>query len=279
MTVKTYAEKLMKIDRRILYLLLFISVFYIIMNPIGLPIQINPASRALVATIKALPDGSTVFFSSDFSTQGKVEVFPECIAAVRLLIQKKVNIVFASFIVAEGALWPPQVLQVLSKEVDAANYKYGVNYVFLGYYPGGETSVAAFSSNIRSIATTDYYNTPIDQIPLMKDLNKITDFKLAIVTGSAGLGTMITQMQTPYKMPMVFMTMGVDYVAVVKYYTSKEILGLTSGLQGAAEMELILGTPGAGAASMDALSVSHLLVVFLVILGNIGYFKINWRKK
>ncbi len=52
--------------------------------------------------------------------------------------------------------------------------KYGTDYVYLGFIPGDQSGSAAFCSNIRSIKTTDYYGTPIDQLPLMATGNPKT---------------------------------------------------------------------------------------------------------
>jgi hypothetical protein len=48
-----------------------------------------------------------------------------------------------------------------------AKKTYGVDFVYLGFIPGEETALAALFSNIRSVAVTDYYGTPLDQLPMM----------------------------------------------------------------------------------------------------------------
>jgi hypothetical protein len=46
---------------------------------------------------------------------------------------------------------------------------------------------------------------------------------------------------------------------------------IVPGLTGAAEYELLLGQPGVGLVSTDSISLSHMAMIALVVIGNIGY--------
>ena len=56
------------------------------------------------------------------------------------------------------------------------------------------------------------------------------------------------------------------------FLASGQITGLLGGLKGAAEYEILIQKPGMVQRGMDAQSVSHLVIILLVILGNAGYF-------
>jgi hypothetical protein len=56
------------------------------------------------------------------------------------------------------------------------------------------------------------------------------------------------------------------------YYDSGQIVGFLGGLKGAAEYEALISSPGSGIRGMDAQTIAHLFIVFMVIVGNIGYF-------
>ncbi|MFQ6003090.1 MAG: hypothetical protein ACE5KJ_05025, partial [Candidatus Zixiibacteriota bacterium] len=56
------------------------------------------------------------------------------------------------------------------------------------------------------------------------------------------------------------------------FLASGQIVGLLGGLKGAAEYEILIQKPGMGQRGMDAQSVSHLVIILLVILGNTSYF-------
>ena len=54
------------------------------------------------------------------------------------------------------------------------------------------------------------------------------------------------------------------------YYRAGNAFGLSVGSRGGAELEALIGEPGEATIAMDSISVSHMLVVFAVILANIG---------
>jgi hypothetical protein len=52
---------------------------------------------------------------------------------------------------------------------------------------------------------------------------------------------------------------------------SGEMKGLIPGLRGAAEYEKLINKPGAATQLMDAQSMAHVVIVFFMALGNMGY--------
>ena len=50
------------------------------------------------------------------------------------------------------------------------------------------------------------------------------------------------------------------------------MIGILGGLRGGAEYEILINKPGASVAKMDSESISHLYIIALIIIGNIGYF-------
>jgi hypothetical protein len=63
------------------------------------------------------------------------------------------------------------------------------------------------------------------------------------------------------------------------YYNSGQIKGMLQGLRGAAELELIIGSPSDAVKSMDALSVGHLVIILFIVLGNILFLLNRYRPK
>jgi len=63
------------------------------------------------------------------------------------------------------------------------------------------------------------------------------------------------------------------------YHDSGQIVGFLGGLKGAAEYEALVGAPGEGIRGMDAQTISHLFIVLMIILGNVGYAMTRWRAR
>jgi hypothetical protein len=67
-------------------------------------------------------------------------------------------------------------------------------------------------------------------------------------------------------------TVTVSVPSIVPYYNSGQVKGVMGGVSSAAQYELLCNKPGRGAAMMDAQSMGHLIIIFFIALGNIGYF-------
>lgn len=66
---------------------------------------------------------------------------------------------------------------------------------------------------------------------------------------------------------------------VMPLYTSGQLAGLTEGLRGAAEYELLAQRPGSAVAKMDAQSLGHLAIIFFIVVGNIGFIAMRQKSK
>ena len=62
---KSVLWRILNLDRRILYLLTVVLMSWVLINPIGLPIQVDEINRNYYEIIESLPPGSIVFASLD----------------------------------------------------------------------------------------------------------------------------------------------------------------------------------------------------------------------
>ncbi|MCJ7507431.1 MAG: hypothetical protein MUO85_01715, partial [candidate division Zixibacteria bacterium] len=56
------------------------------------------------------------------------------------------------------------------------------------------------------------------------------------------------------------------------YLQTKQLVGLLGGMKGAAEYEKLSKNYGRAMVGMDPQSIIHLLIIFFIVIGNIGYF-------
>ncbi|MEM3166339.1 MAG: hypothetical protein QXM67_04445, partial [Candidatus Methanomethylicia archaeon] len=149
-----------------------------------------------------------------------------------------------------------------------------VDWIFLGYVPGGETAMAALGRDFWSTLPLDYiYKKPVSEYPIMQKLRSAADVTLLVSfeTGTPGADEWVRQWYVPYKVPMIVGCIGVMAPTIVPYVSGGQVKGMLPGLRAAAEYELIIGRKGLGVASADALSTSHMVVIIFVIIGNISY--------
>ncbi|MCW4036512.1 MAG: hypothetical protein NWE75_04900, partial [Candidatus Bathyarchaeota archaeon] len=77
---------------------------------------------------------------------------------------------------------------------------------------------------------------------------------------------------TPFGVPFIVGCIGVSVPGMAPYLTTGQLSALLPGLTASAEYENIIGKPGLAVAASDAVSMSHLLVFLMVLLGNIAFF-------
>jgi hypothetical protein len=252
---------------------MLIAFAFPVLQPLGLPIPISSTTKAAYSAIEAIPAGSAVWYVVDCPAMSVPEALPGMVAFARHLFSKPVRTMFLSF-VPEG---PMVYLSLLPLFKIPAEKKYGIDYVFMGYLPGDETALAAVASDVRGALKADFYGTSIDSLPALKGINTAKDFQLVI--GKVSLSVMkdayLRQINARFGVKLVWVMDSGGYPSALVYYP-QQIVGMLNGLKGGAEYEVLTGFLGTGASGMDALTISQLLLVTLVVIGNVSYLA---RKK
>jgi hypothetical protein len=264
--------RLEKLDPRIIYSLILIFTILPLIYPIGLPIPISSEVRQAYEFIESLPAKSVVLIGNEFTAPSWTELGPSYIAVLKHLIRKDIKFVIMAYFSAEApAAFDSMIKPRIQGYLDKYNYKYGVDWVDLGYLSGGESALAAYATNIY-ITKTDRYGRPLDELPLYQKLKGFKDFALVIeLDPGAHLPEYLRQFQTTFGTPHITITYGVTKSAYIPYLASGQIKGMMAAIGGGAEYEQLVGAPGVASAGMDAVSTSHLLAAALLILGNITY--------
>lgn len=254
--------KLQNLDRRIIYTVLFVVLAVPLLKPIGLPVNITKETRAAFEAIDSVPSGKVVLFTSTIGPSTAAEIHPQGIAVMKHLISKKVKVVFAP----TGAEALQYMLQYAQMCKDAG-YKEGEDYILLPYMAGDETVYAAMGKDIKSL----YASQP--KSPLWDSIKDITDFALMIdSSGGPSQRYAIAHIGGPRKVKIVPLVVGVILTTIQPYFNAGQLAGIVAALSGAAEYETLAKAPGKGLSGMDAQSLGHLWVIFLVIIGNVAYY-------
>ena len=118
----------------------------------------------------------------------------------------------------------------------------------------------------------DYFNTPIDDLPLMNDVKNYNDVGLVVtMSGSTFPDFWVAYAHERYGQEIAA---GVTAVMAADYYPylqTGQLVGLIGGLKGAAEYEKLINRPSDGLKGMDAQTIVHLFIVLMIILGNLAY--------
>lgn len=263
-------ERLEKIDRRWVYLMVAIAVIVPFLIPAKFPVAITPETRAVYDFIEDLPDSSNVFVVFDYYPSTIAECEPMARTGLHHFFRKDCNVITLSNIPLGG----PTMAEAITREV-AAEYgkEYGVHYVNLGYKANYVAVMQGMGTSIESIFPTDNSGTPLSELPLMQEVNDYSDIVFLFeVADNATADYWVAIVNAQYGVPM---SVGMTAVSAPKYYAfiaSGQVVGILGGMRGAAEYEQLVGLEGDAFRGMDAQSMVHLLIIALVVVGNVGYF-------
>lgn len=265
-------RRLMLIDRRILYVVIALSVAIPMFNPIGLPVPSDVIAEAAYNYIADLPAGSNVLYTYDLSASGMTELKPASDVFIDLSFQKGHN-VFLMALWAEGnnfsALWADPI-------AEAHDAVYGENFMNLGYV----VSYSAFMEQARTDlhaalnAGIDKYGNRLSEFPVMKNVTKAKDFDavFSFNTGDPGPTAWIQQWNATEGVPILSACTSVSTPTMTNYYQAGLLKGNLGGLAGAAYAESLHGQLGSATGGMDSQSLGHVVIILFLILGNVGYF-------
>ena len=263
-------SKLANVDSRVFYWILFIALMVPFLSPIGFPITIAENTRELYEGITEdeVNEGDVWIMNFGYGVSAWSECHPSVTVCTKALFREGAKIIF---------MGPHYDVELTYNKIhdtvreDFANKVYGEDYVFLGYITGGESAIAQLASNIRSVYPTDHFGTPLDQIPMMQGVNTHEDIAgvLSSDTGDYGVHFM-TQWQAAYGSKLAEIGIAMNGSTDLPRWQAGNYFGLSIGSRGGAELEMLIGELGEATTSMDSISVSHLLLIFAVILGNIG---------
>ena len=270
------------LDRRIIFLIVGLSVLIPLLKPewIDLPIRPTPESQIVFDEINKLNAGDKMLLSFEYSPSTKPEIHPMAIAILKHLYAKNIQ-------VYGFALWPDgnfMSTEAFSEVSDDYDKKYGVDYVNLGYKPGGEAVIKGIASDIRTLYPADLQGTSINDIPMMKDVVNIEDFDFvfSLSAGYPGSKEWVQYACDPKNIPLSTGCTSIQVTDIMPYVENDQIRGILAGMPGAAEYESlveaelqkmeIVGKPGEASGMMAAQSIAHVVIVLFIIFGNISYF-------
>ncbi|MEM2006647.1 MAG: hypothetical protein QW154_03340 [Sulfolobales archaeon] len=155
-----------------------------------------------------LRPGCRVYIEVYYEVAARGELEPNLIALTKHFFDKGCKIVYGSlsaFGVVAFSLFRSMAADLFDGK------EYGKDYVYLGYIAGGEAAFASLAKSIKGTISVDNYGNRLEDLSLMKEVDKATDFDLVIIV-SSGTDTFsyyIRQWYTPYGVPLLFAALSV----------------------------------------------------------------------
>ena len=273
----TFAERMLSIDRRIIFLVIGFCTLIPLLYPVGLAIKVSPEVKSVYDHIETLPEGSVFLLSLDFDPASKPELYPQAVALLRHAFKKNLRVIGMT-------LWLPgtgMANEVVSRVAREEGKVSGKDYVFLGWSPGGSSVIINMGQDLYKAFPTDYSNQPTRDLEVLRGVQSLRDvsYVISLAAGSTGIETWYVFGKDKYKFELGGGCTGVIAPGLYPLLRSGQINGLIGGLRGAAEYEVLIGKTGQAVAGMDAQSATHFAIILLVLLCNIFYFLIRMSGK
>jgi hypothetical protein len=273
-----FVNFILNLDRRIIYTIVAILVAGPLIQPLSLPIKPTPEVRGIFNEIEQLGPGDHVLISADFDPASKPELLPMLEAVVAHCFVRDVKVHLLT-------LWPSGpglAQQAIERQAQKFDKTSGEDYVFLGFRYGTVVVVLGMVNSIPDTFNTDFYGKPTRNMDIYRNVKSIGDMSY-IVDIAAGA---TVEMWVMYAAEKVGVPIGASCTAVsaTGYYPmlqANQITGLSGGMKGSAEYEVLLRgiygeaynmEVGDATKGMDAQSAVHVFIVISIILANICYF-------
>ena len=265
-----------KHDSSIIQLSLVLIMSIPLIQPLGLPITVSNHPKTFYSYIDSMDSDTKVIIDFSVLASSMGEVTGSAIAVIDHMMNRGVQLYFIGLgpepdgvtLILDKYIWP-----AIQPE-ESYGYIYGENYVNLGYVPGTNVAYSTFAADPKSTTPFDYYGTPVGSIPMMDDINDLNDFDWVMLIGEYHQ-TMVNQWTVPYNMPHLSVGYAMQLSRDLEpFYQTGVITEYLAGSIHGAEYEQLIGKPGRGLATVDSLSLSHLLMLGFFAVAN-GYMLLN----
>lgn len=273
----SFFEKLQSIDRRVLYLLLALVISAPLIWNIEMPIIVSPAVKGVYNAVENIPADKIGLISIVWDSGTIAENRPQTEALMRHMFMSGKKFAIIAF-APQGSKFAYDSAERIAKELGK---KYGEDWVHWGYKPSGAMVpiMISFARDVQGTIGKDTHGTPLNKIPMMRRVKDIRDIGLiAEITPSGTLEFWIAYIYGPYRTPLVYGPTAVMAPEGFNPLDAGQIKGMLTGMKGAAEYERLLGRRDFATKAAGALSTSHLLIIVLIIVGNIGYVSSRRRR-
>jgi hypothetical protein len=243
--------------------------------PAGLPVEVD----ASLKVVQSIPEGAPVLVAFDYEPArvGEIEtVLAPMFDQMILLRHPRLTFISTN---QTGAILAERFI---SGPLAGHNYQSGVQYLNLGYLPGGSMGIRAFAQNPKVTApyalaqSSTLFNitlTPAWELPPLAGVTSLSQFAaLIVITDNADSARAWIEQTTSVRgaIPFVVVSSAQAAPMIQPYYASQQINGLVSGLYGGALFEQNnAGRPGTARTYWDAYSIGMLLAVLLILGGGL----------
>lgn len=314
MKTTEFFEKMQSLDRRWIYLVVALSIILPLVIPFNARTYVTEPTSNVYEKIDSFHDRDDrailMCFSHDASTMA--ELFPMEVSILRHCFERNVKVFTICFMPAAKPLMD-YAINTAKEDYDTQS---GVDYVSFGYKPYGLflPILLGMGDDIAKAVETDDQGRKVENLPIMQNITNYNEMNLVIdFAASAAVFSWITYARARFGANVAAGITAVMAADNYPYLQSGQLIGMLSGLKGAAEYEKLLDvfathkdengnrdprefsqeiikeswvnlsdidnrTYKTARIGMNAQTVAHIMIIVFIIVGNIGYFMSKKKK-
>ncbi len=275
-------QKVSNLDRRWIYLGVAICAALPLILEFILPIPATPPVKRLFDAIENMPPGHFILLSMDFEPSTMPELLPMAYAITQHALSRGIKVGFMTLAPAG-----PGMIEIVLEDIRKAypDRKYGEDYVNFGYKPGLSAVILGIGEDIHRVFPRDAYGTPLEDIPMMREIHNYKQIDLVISLSGAGYpDAWLLYANARYGQAVATGATAVMAPLYYAYLATGQFVGMLGGLKGAAEYAELVRKAGymripevqhRVGVQMSSQSFVHIYIVLLIIIGNIAFFFIR----
>ncbi|MBN4072067.1 hypothetical protein JYT83_01465 [bacterium AH-315-F18] len=271
-------------SRRMVFLAIGLSMLLPVLFPFSIPSShASPEVKRVYDRIDSLPAGSTMLLSFDFDPSSKPELAPMAEAVLTHALSRDVKVVCMGLWIT-GTSMAEELINTTVKRLETdkgMKKEYGTDYCFLGWTPGNQFVIQGMGLSISKMFPKDFYGKEVGSLPILSSINSLSGFVyvFSLTAGNPGLDQWV-QFGSEFGITLGGGCTGVISPSLFPFLGTGQVDGLLGAMKGAAEYEKLLvdrrgAKPGTATSGMVAISITHFVLFFLILLGNL----LDWRKR
>ncbi|MCB5253286.1 MAG: hypothetical protein RBR69_06745 [Candidatus Cloacimonadaceae bacterium] len=233
-------ERMQKLDRRWIYIVVALAIIIPLMIPYNSDNVTTPPTENLYQMIDSFAgrEDRAILMSFYHDAATMPELFPMEVAILRHCFERNVKVFTLTWFPAGAPIIDYAINTVKEEFPDIQS---GVDYCNFGYKPQAFAMVLGMGDNIANTMNTDAEGRKLENLEIMRGINNYSEMNLAVeFSGSSAGGMWITYARPKYGLNVAVGVTAVMAADMYPYLQSGQLIGMLTGLKGAAEYEKLV---------------------------------------
>jgi hypothetical protein len=275
------------IIRWMIGLALFVAILWpLVISSEQMPFPIyDEGSSEVNRLINQLPDNARILVGFDFEPGLAAELDTAAAPVINHLMDQGALLTLISTS-PNGPILAERFMQSAQSD---QQYISGLDYINLGYLPGGAAGLVSFLDNPQGTIPSSIDGIPLwetergSEVPVLGDIDQVTDYEMVLVlvddpeSARAWIEQLGPRISDPLELTSLVLITSAQLEPVVRpYYDGipQLVNGLVVGLRGGAAYARLVGEEDLLSQYWDSFSWGTFVAAMLILIGGLGYYVI-----